>query len=297
MFDWLGKGTSTDQLIARGDYQRAIKLIRAELREGPKSVRLLQKLADALILAGENEKAISIFHHLIDNFANAGFFAKAIAIAKKIQRLDPENAIVKVQLSTLVETREGEEAASKTFKTHSLKPIIATDDEEDEDGGFEIVIDADSETAPTKDGEDVSVFHGSPLFQDMAPNEVLALIDGLRLRTFEPGEIVVTEGEPGDSMFLLAGGIVRVFVRNDQGINNEVRTVDQGDFFGEISLLTGSRRTATITAATPCDLLELKRDDLVSIAQEFPHILTIIEAFCVRRSGSSEEAEARKTLS
>ncbi|MEN8165012.1 MAG: cyclic nucleotide-binding domain-containing protein [Acidobacteriota bacterium] len=293
MFDWLGKGTSTDQLIAKGQYQRAINVIREDLRRGPKSARLLQKLADVLILAEEKNKAISIYHHLVDDFANAGFFPKAIAIAKKIQRLDPENAIVQAQLSSMIETKETEEAAAAAFKARTLKPIFATEDETDE-GEFDIVIESDGGAAAKSASRTTSIFQGSPLFQDMTPAEVMALVEGLQLRTFEPGEIVVTEGEAGRSMFLLASGIVRVYVRNDQGANNEVRSIDQGDFFGEISLLTGSHRTATITAATACDLLELNRDDLVSIAQEFPQVLTIIEAFCTRRSGSDEEADARK---
>ena len=291
MFDWLGKGTSIDKLIARGQYARAATLIRAELRDGPKSARLLQKLAEVLVLTGENEKAVAVYHHLVDDFANSGFFAKAIAIAKKIQRIDPENSVIDAQLNSLIQTRDCEEATSRAIKAKSLKPIIG---DSDDDVDVDIVIDTegflDSDSEVSSGG---SVFERAPLFQDMSPDQVMAVVSGLRLTTLDPGQIVVSEGQPGDSMFLLASGVVRVYVRAADGANREVRSIDQGDFFGEISLLTGVCRSATITAATPCELLELTRDDLVAIARQHPHVTSIIEAFCVQRSGSEEETVAR----
>ncbi len=303
MFDWLGKGSSVDQMIAKRQFGKAVGLLRAELERSPNSARLLQKLADVLILDDKAAAAVAIFHRLVDSFAGAGYYAKAIAVAKKIERLDPGNVVVQQQLRTLVQSREGEEATARAIRATKIKPVqaIATvslggaeAQPEAPTADLETDVDDDIIIEVEDEAEHGSTFRESPLFQGMTDDEVCAVIDGLHLRTFEPGEIVVTESEPGASMFLLASGIVRVFVRSAAGLNAQLRVMGQGDFFGEISLLTGSPRTATITAATPCELLELTRDDLVAIASRQPQVASIIESFCLHRAGSPEESQARR---
>ena len=54
----------------------------------------------------------------------------------------------------------------------------------------------------------------SPLFSDFSPEELLAIIQGLSLLSLEPGEILMTEGESGGSLFLLTTGSVRAYVKN-----------------------------------------------------------------------------------
>src|SRR5262249_52279649 len=77
-----------------------------------------------------------------------------------------------------------------------------------------------------------------PLFGDLSEAELLAVIHERELVTFEPGDIVVTEGEPGDSLYVVASGAIKVFVRNPQGRNFAVSRMGEGDFFGEISSLS-----------------------------------------------------------
>src|SRR5262249_53103445 len=80
------------------------------------------------------------------------------------------------------------------------------------------------------------------LFQDLSDEELLAILRGLKLRTYEPGDIVVTEGERGHSLFTITSGHVKVFIANPDGRNFEVSTLSEGDFFGEISSLSGRPR-------------------------------------------------------
>jgi hypothetical protein len=61
----------------------------------------------------------------------------------------------------------------------------------------------------------------SPLFDDFAEKELVALMRELRLLSFDPGDIIVTEEEPGESIFLLARGTAKVFVR-DTGSRNSL---------------------------------------------------------------------------
>jgi CRP-like cAMP-binding protein len=133
----------------------------------------------------------------------------------------------------------------------------------------------------------------SPLFAGLSEEELLAVVHELDLRTFEPGEVIVTEGEPGDSLFILAAGTAKVFVRNPEGRNFAIGGLREGDFFGEVASLSGRARTATVTAATPCELLALAKPAVDRLARSHPEIRETIEAHYIRRASSPEAAAVR----
>jgi hypothetical protein len=124
---------------------------------------------------------------------------------------------------------------------------------------------------------------GSPLFGDFSPEELIAVMRGMRLVTFEPGEIIVSQGEAGQSLFVLASGQARAYLKDKQGRNVQVRELLEGDFFGEIALMLGSPRTATITARTRCELLELDRLQLDAIAKDRPRVRQVLQVFYAKR--------------
>jgi hypothetical protein len=150
----------------------------------------------------------------------------------------------------------------------------------------------DASAGPVRPGGDRTV-PASPLFEDFSGEELVAVIRGFDLISYEPGDIIITEGEPGDSLFILTTGRVKAFVRNPSGRHVQVRELGEGEFFGEISILTGKPRTATVTAATSCELLELDRARLDAITAKHPRVLQVLREFCERRSGSDAEALVR----
>jgi hypothetical protein len=128
----------------------------------------------------------------------------------------------------------------------------------------------------------------SPLFSDFSPAELVEVIRGLTLRVFEPGEILLTQGEPGESLFILASGRARAYVKDAKGRSTEARQMNEGDFFGEIAAMTGLARTATVTAATRCELLELDREALARLTQAQPRIREVLQQFYTKHMGSGE---------
>lgn len=129
----------------------------------------------------------------------------------------------------------------------------------------------------------------TPLFADFSAEELVEVIKGLRLRTFEPGEILVAEGEPGQSLFVLTRGHVRAFVRDAENRQVEVRQLEEGEFFGEAAILTGQRRSATLTAAAPCETLELDRVTLDDIARRHPRVWNVLTEFHKSRQDNALE--------
>ena len=123
----------------------------------------------------------------------------------------------------------------------------------------------------------------SPLFKDFSVDELVAVIGGLNLITFERGQVILREGDPGQSLFMLTAGTVKAFVRRD-GKQVPIAELEEGAFFGEGSILTGKPRSATIVAKEHCELLELDRATLDSITQTHPHVRDVLQEFANQRT-------------
>ena len=279
MLSWFGGEDDVGILINRRKYRKAARVLREQLGRRPDNVHLRQRLADVLVLAGDGDDALKILDRMVDEFAEAGFDAKAIAVLKKMQRIDPDRRDVEEKLTGLIKRRDRSvwERVGKAEipeSTVRMRPVAA-----------------DKEIARLD--SKLPVVERSPLFATFSSDELLAVIRGLSLLSFEPGEVIVSESEPGDSLFILAAGSVRVYVRTSKGSNKQVRVLAEGEFFGEISLLSGQPRTATITAATPTEILELDRRTLDCIVVEHPDVPKVIREVSSARAMSPEEVAAR----
>jgi len=122
----------------------------------------------------------------------------------------------------------------------------------------------------------------SPLFKDFSVEELVAVIAGLKLLTFDRGKVILREGEPGNSLYMLTSGKVKAFVKKD-GKQVPIAELEEGAFFGEMSILTGKPRTATIVATEASELLELDRTTLDSITQTHPHVWDVLQEFANQR--------------
>jgi cAMP-dependent protein kinase regulator len=125
----------------------------------------------------------------------------------------------------------------------------------------------------------------SPLFRDFSVDEMVAVIQGLKLSSYERGDVILREGQPGESLFMLTSGRVRAF-QKDRATGKQVRIADlrEGAFFGEISLLTGQPRNASVVALNSCELLELDRPTLDEITRTHPHVWDVLREFAEKRS-------------
>ncbi len=129
-----------------------------------------------------------------------------------------------------------------------------------------------------------------PLFSGVPGEELVSLLTAIEPVRVKPGENIVEEGETGDSLFLIASGTVRVWTRGDDGEKIPLAALGASDFFGEISLLTGRPRTATVTALTEVELLRLDRETVAELRQKHPDIETSLSEFHRRRAERTVEA-------
>ena len=136
--------------------------------------------------------------------------------------------------------------------------------------------------APARTGSQIVV---SPLFRDFSVDEMVAVIQGLKLLTFERGEAILREGQPGGSLYTLTSGRVRAFKKDPaSGKQNPLGDLKEGAFFGEMSILTGQPRVASVVALTRCELLELDRPTLDEITRTHPHVWDVLREFAEKRT-------------
>jgi len=116
-----------------------------------------------------------------------------------------------------------------------------------------------------------------PGFTALERQELGRLSSHLRAVSYMPGEIIVKEGERGESMYIIGRGQADVLKSGPSGKGKKVAHLLTGDFFGEIALLNPQPRTATVVAATPVILLKLRRDDILPYLDEAPHFKEAME--------------------
>ena len=132
-----------------------------------------------------------------------------------------------------------------------------------------------------------------PLFASLSPEERAALLAVARPVQYAAGEAIVRQGQPGRSLFVVVRGEASVTLAGTEG---EVARLRGGDVFGEMSLLTGEARTATVTAATDCDLVEIDAEGFRSVVMANPSVLEHVDERRRRRGAKSSLATVSRTL-
>src|SRR5881396_2629948 len=131
------------------------------------------------------------------------------------------------------------------------------------------------------------ILRAEPLFQCLADEQLDALLEHSRLNHFGRGERVIVEGAEGDSMFVLLRGSANVSVAKN-GAALDVGKLHSGDCFGEMSLLTGERRTATVRAAADCYVLEISKPVMGEVIRQSPECLNQLSELLAKRKMETE---------
>jgi hypothetical protein len=132
----------------------------------------------------------------------------------------------------------------------------------------------------------------SPLFEILGDVEREAIVKEMEVETHDEGSVIITEGEPGAAMYLIASGEVKVYTRGTGGGAGTLylARLGEGDFFGEVSVLTGKPRTATITASQRTELLRLDKEKLDGVLAKHPSLRKVLDDFYQQRAQHTVEA-------
>lgn len=281
-----GNKHDVDELIARKNYRKAIKVLEQKLSQDPDDTHARKQLVDVCVRAGDDERAIELLYGLAEEHAAEGFLTKSVAILKRIQRIDPDRQDVKDRLEAL---REKTQSSSDIPLVRAHVPSeVAAESPEDPSPPAEPASSRPPEPGtrpPTDTSHDIVLSEGwlqeateeeidrSPFLYGLSRPELMAVSSGLTLLVKNPGAIIFAEGEPADRFYVLASGFARIYQRVDEARLEQVRVIRGGDVLGQEAVLGEASREHTVTAASECELLELDQDTFARIVHEHPGVL------------------------
>ncbi len=141
--------------------------------------------------------------------------------------------------------------------------------------------------------DEMALLQGIPLFSGLRGEQLKPLVGALERRTFRKGQIILRQGDEGDSLFVVVSGRVRIFTLSPDGHELSVMICDPGDFFGEMALLSDEPRSANAEAMQRTEVLVLHRgafrNHLLSNPLTAIHIIEILSQRLRRTTESAEE--------
>jgi small-conductance mechanosensitive channel/CRP-like cAMP-binding protein len=134
----------------------------------------------------------------------------------------------------------------------------------------------------------IAALEGSPLLAPLTADQRRQLADGATTVQLAPGQVLFSQDDPGESFYIIQRGKVDIIVRGAGGALAVLVTLGPGDFFGEMSALTGQPRTATVRAAAPLSLVEIGKQDLQGVVDADHSILEKLSEVIARRNVERE---------
>src|ERR671916_192135 len=120
----------------------------------------------------------------------------------------------------------------------------------------------------------VDALRSCPLFEHADESVLRSIANGLRRRRFRRNEVIFHQGDPGDSLHVVASGAVKIVLPSAEGEEAIIATLRPGDFFGELSLLDGAPRSATAVAIEQSETMALPRSAFHDLAGRLAMRLT-----------------------
>jgi small-conductance mechanosensitive channel/CRP-like cAMP-binding protein len=142
-------------------------------------------------------------------------------------------------------------------------------------------------SVPEGYAEAQAILRGEPLFDCLDDAQLDNVLHSARINHYGRGERVIEEGAAGDSMFIVLRGSVHVSVLRN-GVNIRLGSMRSGDCFGEMSLLTGEARSATIRADSDCEVLEISKEVMGEVMRDSPQCLTQLSEILAKRKLEGE---------
>jgi branched-chain amino acid transport system substrate-binding protein len=137
------------------------------------------------------------------------------------------------------------------------------------------------------------------IFQSLAADAKRYLTEQMHEIRFAAGDTIVRQGDYGDSLFIIAEGTVGVWIQLASGESIEVDRMGAGTFFGEMALLTGEARTASVIAVTDTTVYKITKADVAPLIEAQPELSKILSEELTRRTINREAKksshEIRKT--
>ncbi len=262
---------SNDMLLIRDRTEREIADLKALFATDP-NLWVLVDIGRVYERAQMFERAMGAFKIAAAKFAQRGLLIQAATIYALVLEHQELNEALRDEIKRL-----------RTFQgmpdEEVLREIFNPDDATADFSEFQEVFVATHEP--------IDIFSESPILSSLNAEQLVGLVQALTLRSFNVGETIVSEGEPGDSFFMVGRGRVLVSTTNFAGTKIYVTSLSDGDCFGEHGFFTGEPRTATVEALEEVMVLEVSKDVLNRLVVEYPTVRESLRRFYKERIAES----------
>lgn len=287
------------KFLAKGRVDKALEVYAKVLEADPRDLQARLKCGDLYRRLGKDAEAIQSYHQVAEAYAQEGLLLKAIAVCKLILEIDENYTATQKMLADLYSKKGGgrsDASAPKAAPTNDAPPPlplemldfsalaspVAAMEVLDMDIEMQTTVEAVSlpPPPPMEARDDLPKI---PLFSDLSKNAFITLMERMKMRTAQPGEEIIKEGETGDSFFIVAQGKVRVEKFGDNGNPIVLATLGDGAFFGEMALLSDAPRTASIIAEEATQLFEISKAVLDKVTSEYSSVKQVLLRFYKQR--------------
>ncbi len=240
---------SIQKYVSKSDWKAVITEMEKLFTIDPDPI-IRVRIGDAFQKLNQKPSAVREYIRAADLYAEKGAVVKALAQYKLALRLEPANRQAQERIEAL--------HSNKTVKKNRAEP-------------------AEKESAKRNS----SVI---PLFAWFTQEEFNAFTQVMNVHPLPGGMPIVEQHDAGKSVYIIANGSVKVYTTLLSGDRVDLAVLKSGDFFGEMSFLTGKPRTATVETAEDSVVLEVTEDKLRDIIGQRPHILDVIREYSEMRT-------------
>ena len=143
-----------------------------------------------------------------------------------------------------------------------------------------------------------------PIFSSMNHEQIRSIAENCKRVHFKAADLIIKQNDPGDSLFIIADGVVSIQVDQDNGSRVVVSKLGVGDFFGEMSLMTGEPRTANVISESPTVALKVDKKTIKDLFLKNPKVFDLVSEILARRkialgdisATSAEESKKVKNI-
>ncbi len=272
--------THADQQLFEGNLHSALHAYCAIVQLDPIDLDARLRVADALLALGEVQRAAIVYTGLARYAMHAGYPLRALVALKILTALEPQ---LEALLGSLAELYSADSPrlgrAVRVAPTHADLALPTSLDLTREVPLTALVAFAEQVAGQPPNVPFPEHLPPIPLFSALSADAFRRVLPALVLRRVRSSDVVLEEGAPGASFFVIARGEVSITRKLAQGGETALATLREGAIFGEMALVSAAPRSATVRANSDTDLLEFDRDALSALSLELGTLAAALDQF------------------
>jgi CRP-like cAMP-binding protein len=274
-------------LLEERQFERGLAVFAESVRRRSADHRSRMLAARCLAELGERERAVTAYHACAEGLLKRDYLLSAMTACKLALELAPQERRLKDTL-VRIHARAVRSAPGRASVPPPLPPDTLFEGKVDRDlmelVGEELVSRAiEVLAAPDTGGAaDPNSRPPLPLFADLEREAFLDLVQRMNWKSVPPGTVISQEGEAGEHLHVIVAGKAEV-TRLMEGQRKTLGYLGGGSIFGELSLITGTPPTASVSSTVDTEVFEIRREHLNAVARSFPSVPQVLAEFAQQR--------------